>query len=360
MDRDLACAEVGRALRPEIQHALLRYIPAATESLRIRFMPTKSPNSKRAPVVPSVPEALRDGLDNFLGFIQLERGLSKNTVMAYERDLAQFAHFLGRERVDDWRRADSVRLSLWLGEVAASAPAVASAARKLSAVRMFARFLVSSGLRPDDFSELVARPRRTRSVPRALSEKDMTRLVEAPVGDTPFALRDRAMFELMYGSGLRVSELCSLSIQAVDIDEGAIRITGKGDKQRIVPLGGSAAKAIRDYLVAGRPHFVKPKTGGALFLSERGRAISRKTFWHWLKVHAARIGLNTPVKPHALRHSFATHLLAHGADLRAIQEMLGHADIGTTQIYTAVSSDRLVAEHTKFHPRGKHDGAHMD
>jgi integrase/recombinase XerD len=319
-------------------------------------MPPKRPKPDSPPVVTSVPDALRDTLDNFLGFIQLERGLSKNTVMAYERDLAQFAGFLGREGVDEWRRADSVKLSLWLGEISASAPAIASAARKLSAVRMFARFLVSSGLRPDDFSELVARPRRVRAVPRALSENDMTRLVTAPTGDSPFALRDRAMFELMYGSGLRVSELCTLTLQQVNLDEGAIRVVGKGAKERIVPLGGSAAKAVRDYLAAGRSHFVKPKTGGALFLSERGKAISRKTFWHWLKVHAARIGLNTPVKPHALRHSFATHLLAHGADLRAIQEMLGHADIGTTQIYTAVSPDRLVAEHTKFHPRGKRKG----
>lgn len=319
-------------------------------------MSKKRPATDSPPATDLMPEALRDALDNFLGHLQLERGLSKNTVSAYERDLAQFAGFLGREGVDDWRRADSVKLSLWLGDIAASAPAVASAARKLSAVRMFARFLVSSGVRPDDFAELTARPRRVRAVPRALSEKDMTRLVEAPTGDSPFALRDRAMFELMYGSGLRVSELCALTLQQVNLDEGAIRVTGKGAKERIVPLGGSSAKAVRDYLAAGRAFFVKPKTGGALFLSERGKAISRKTFWHWLKVHAQRTGLGVPVKPHALRHSFATHLLAHGADLRAIQEMLGHADIGTTQIYTAVSPARLVAEHGKFHPRGKRKG----
>lgn len=316
-------------------------------------MPRAPRRPSDEPVVKSVPDPLRDALDNFLGFLQLERGLSKNTVVAYERDLAQFAVFLGRAGVDDWRRADGPKLSLWLGEIAASAPAVASAARKLSAVRMFARHLVASGVRADDFTELVARPRRLRAVPRALTERDMARLVEAPSGDSPFALRDRAMFELMYGSGLRVSELCSLTLQSVDLDEGALRVTGKGDKVRFVPLGASAAKALRDYLAGGRAHFVKPKTGGALFLSERGKAISRKTFWHWLKTHAARAGIAAPVKPHALRHSFATHLLAHGADLRAIQEMLGHADIGTTQIYTAVSPARLVEEHGKFHPRGR-------
>lgn len=311
----------------------------------------------RKPAKPSaaleVPEPLRDTVDNFLSWLQIERGLSANTVAAYERDLAQFAVFLHGRGANDWRGADAPGLSLWLGEIAESAPAVASAARKLSAVRMFSRFLVSSGFRGDDFAELVARPRRSRPVPRALSEGDMLRLVEAPAGDSPFAFRDRAMFELMYGSGLRVSELCGLTLQAVNLDEGAVRVTGKGGKERIVPLGDAAAKALRDYLAAGRPHFVKPKTGGALFLSERGKAVSRKTFWHWIKVHSQRAGLGARVKPHALRHSFATHLLAHGADLRAIQEMLGHADIGTTQIYTAVSPTRLVAEHGKFHPRGK-------
>ena len=316
-------------------------------------MPRAPRNPSDEPVVNAVPDSLRDALDNFLSYLQIERGLSKNTVAAYERDLAQFAVFLAKSGVDDWRGADGSKLSLWLGDIAAVAPAVASAARKLSAVRMFARHLVASGVRADDFSELVARPRRVRPVPRALTERDMTRLVEAPGGDTPFALRDRAMFELMYGSGLRVSELCSLTLQSVDLDEGAVHVVGKGAKARLVPLGETAAKALRDYLAAGRAHFVKPKTGGALFLSERGKAISRKTFWHWLKTHAARAGIAAPVKPHALRHSFATHLLAHGADLRAIQEMLGHADIGTTQIYTAVSPKRLVEEHGKFHPRGK-------
>ena len=316
-------------------------------------MPRAPRNPSDEPVVNAVPDSLRDALDNFLSYLQIERGLSKNTVAAYERDLAQFAVFLGKSGVDDWRGADGSKLSLWLGDIAAVAPAVASAARKLSAVRMFARHLVASGVRADDFSELVARPRRVRPVPRALTERDMTRLVEAPGGDTPLALRDRAMFELMYGSGLRVSELCSLTLQSVDLDEGAVHVVGKGAKARLVPLGETAAKALRDYLAAGRAHFVKPKTGGALFLSERGKAISRKTFWHWLKTHAARAGIAAPVKPHALRHSFATHLLAHGADLRAIQEMLGHADIGTTQIYTAVSPKRLVEEHGKFHPRGK-------
>lgn len=305
------------------------------------------------PVTDRVADTLRDALDNFLAYIRLERGLAKNTVAAYERDLAQFAAFLAEQGVRDWKKAGPAHLSQWLGEIAATAPAVASSARKLSAVRMFARHLVTDGVRPDDFAEIVARPRRVRALPHALTEKETARLVTCPAGDSPLQRRDHAMLELMYGSGLRVSELCSITLRAINLEEGFLRVTGKGAKERIVPLGEQAAKAVRDYLAAGREHFVKAGTGSALFLSERGTAISRKTFWHWIKVHARRAGLERPVKPHALRHSFATHLLAHGADLRAIQEMMGHADIGTTQIYTAVSGKSLVESHAKHHPRGR-------
>lgn len=326
----------GQNTPADTPHAMPRHRALASESVTTR-----------------VPDALRDAPDDFLSFLQLERGLSKHTVAAYERDLAQFAVFCHGHGVTSWAAVSSAHLSQWLGEVGESAPAVASAARKLSAVRMFARHLVSSGKRPDDFAETVARPRRVRALPRTLSEADTARLVECPSGDSPLQRRDRAMMELMYGSGLRVSELCSLTLQSVNLDEGFLRVSGKGAKERIVPVGETSAKALRDYLAAAREHFVKPGTGAALFLSERGRAISRKTFWHWLKTHATRAGINRPVKPHGLRHAFATHLLAHGADLRAIQEMMGHADIATTQIYTAVTRRDLSASHAKHHPRGK-------
>ncbi len=317
----------------------------------------RRPESATHAVTDRIPPALHDAVDGFLSFLRLERGLSKNTVLAYERDLAQFSVFLGEHGAGSWRDARAAHLSQWLGEITLTAPAVASGARKLSAVRMFARHLVTSGVRRDDFSETVARPRRGRTLPRPLSEADTARLVESPAGDSPLLRRDRAMMELMYGSGLRVSELCSLTLQSVNLDEGFLRVVGKGAKERIVPLGDAAATAVRDYLAAGRAHFVKPGTGAAMFLSERGRAISRKTFWHWLKVHAKRAGLERPVKPHALRHAFATHLLAHGADLRAIQEMMGHASIATTQLYAAVAGRDLAASHAKHHPRGKRRAA---
>lgn len=310
-------------------------------------------NAPGGAITGRAPEPLRDKLDEFAAHCALERGLSANTVEAYERDLVQFANHLGALGVTDWKNVSPSHLADWMAKLAEAGRTASGAARRLSAARMFARRLVVSGLRPDDFSETVLRPRTVRALPRVLSERDTARVIEEPAGDTPLARRDRAMMELMYGSGLRVSELCSLTLQSVNLDENFVRVRGKGDKERVVPLGETANRAIRDYLTQGRPSLVKPKSAAALFLSERGRAISRKTFWHWLRIHARRAGVAAPVKPHALRHSFATHLLAHGADLRAIQEMLGHADIGTTQIYTAVSVRSLTDSHTRHHPRGK-------
>jgi integrase/recombinase XerD len=184
----------------------------------------------------------------------------------------------------------------------------------------------------------------------------MGRLLAAPAGGDAYAVRDRAMLELFYSSGLRISELCALTLQQVDLENGFVRVFGKGSKERVVPLGGKARDAVQAYLVSARPTLVKPRTGSELFISERGKAISRKTLWVIVKNSAKRAGLEKPVKPHLLRHSFATHLLGGGADLRAIQEMLGHASIGTTQIYTAVESSRLLDQHAKFHPRNKRAG----
>jgi integrase/recombinase XerD len=181
----------------------------------------------------------------------------------------------------------------------------------------------------------------------------MDRLLAAPSGADAYAVRDRAMLELFYSSGLRISELCALTLQQVDLEHGFVRVFGKGAKERVVPLGGKARDAVAAYLGSSRPRLVKPRTGGELFLSERGRAISRKTLWVIVKASARRAGLTKRVKPHLLRHSFATHLLGGGADLRAIQEMLGHASIGTTQIYTAVESSRLLDQHARHHPRNK-------
>jgi len=298
-------------------------------------------------------DTLVEPLESFLAWLELERGLAANTLQSYGQDLAQFASFLEARGLKDWRQADGGALNDWMSELSRRDYARSSQARKLSAVRMFARHLVRENFRKDDFSELGSAPKLSRKLPEVLTREEVERLIEAPGRGTPHGLRDRAILELFYSSGLRVSELCGLLLQSVNLDEGYARVFGKGSKERIAPIGGPAAKAIRDYLVGGRPHFVKKRTGSELFLSQQGRPISRKMVWVLLKEHAARAGIRKTVKPHLLRHSFATHLLEGGADLRAIQEMLGHADISTTQIYTSVQAARLSDEHALHHPRAK-------
>ncbi len=301
-----------------------------------------------------VPEAFAEDLGNFIATLELERGLSRHTSAAYEKDLTQAAHFLVRAGAADWRRVTLAQLTAWLHWMADEGFTQSSQARKLSALRMlFRRHLVAHGLRPDDPTELLSGPKFRRKLPQTLTPADMEKLLAAPSGGDAYAVRDRAMLELFYSSGLRISELCGLTLQQVDLEHGFVRVFGKGAKERVVPLGAKARDAVQVYLVSGRPRLLKPRTGSELFLSERGKAISRKTLWHIVKTHAQRAGIPKHVKPHLLRHSFATHLLGGGADLRAIQEMLGHASIGTTQIYTAVESSRLLDQHAKHHPRNK-------
>jgi integrase/recombinase XerD len=302
---------------------------------------------------PAAPGAFAGDIDDFLATLELERGLSRHTSSAYESDLAQAAAFLAGRGARDWRTVGPAELAAWL-QWLADRFAPSSQARKLSAVRMlYRRHLVPRGIRPDDPTALLTGPRVRRRLPQTLSPAEMDRLLAAPGGADAYAVRDRAMLELFYSSGLRISELCALTLQQVDLEHGFVRVFGKGAKERVVPLGGKARDAVAAYLGSSRPRLLKPRTGSELFLSERGRAISRKTLWVIVKESARRAGLTKRVKPHLLRHSFATHLLGGGADLRAIQEMLGHASIGTTQIYTAVESSRLLDQHARHHPRNK-------
>lgn len=309
---------------------------------------------RETPKFVPAPEIAR-GIDDFCAFLELERGLAKNTCASYEKDLLQFGDFLRRKKLaGTWPRVAPEHLSAWLAELSDIGVSAKSVARKLSAVRTLAKRLVATGVRDDDFSEIVSRPRVRRALPETLSIAEVTRIIEAPTGETPQGLRDRAMLELMYGSGLRASELCGLEIQSVNFDAGLVRVRGKGSKERVVPVGRRAIAAIKNYLTEnGRPRLAKPKTGSALFLSTWGKAISRKTLWAMLQEQVRRAGIEKKIHPHQLRHAFATHLLANGADLRVIQEMLGHADIGTTQIYTAVERTQLTNEHRRTHPRGK-------
>ena len=301
----------------------------------------------------TIPDSLVDPVEGFLAWLELERGLSSHTISSYGRDLAQYALYLDKQGVADWAAVGEHSVSEWTAYLSKADYARSSQARKLSAIRMLARYLVREGLRADDFTELVSAPKLSRKLPEVLTHEELKRLLAAPPTDTQHGLRDRAMLELFYSSGLRVSELCGILLQAINLDEGYVRVFGKGSKERIAPIGGAAVVAVRDYLAGGRPHFVKAKTGSALFLSQQGRAISRKMVWVMIKQHAARAGIKKPIKPHLLRHSFATHLLEGGADLRAIQEMLGHSDISTTQIYTSVQTARLADEHALYHPRSK-------
>jgi integrase/recombinase XerD len=299
------------------------------------------------------PGAFANDIEDFLAFIGLERGLSKNTLVAYRRDLDQAAVFLAGQGVADWRTITSAQASEWVHSLDRERYKATSLARKLTALRMLARFLVREKVRDDDFTALLAGPKLARKIPGTLSAGEVSRLLAASSGGEPRDLRDRALLELFYSSGLRVSELAALMLQQVDLDNGFIRVFGKGSKERIVPVGGMARDALVTYLTSGRPHLVKPKTGSQFFLNNRGAALSRVMLWMLVKKYAKRAGIEKNVKPHGLRHSFATHLLSGGADLRAIQEMLGHASISTTQIYTAVEPQRLLDQHAKFHPRNK-------
>ncbi|MCC5833358.1 MAG: site-specific tyrosine recombinase XerD [Opitutales bacterium] len=301
----------------------------------------------------ALPAGLADGLEDVAVFLELEQGASLHTVENYTRDLLQFAEDLcTRQQVSDWRKVDSTHVSAWVQSLSADDYAPASLARKLSALKLLGQRLIREGRIEQDFCDRLTLPKLIRPIPDSLTPQEVENLLDTPSRMSAQGLRDRAFMELLYSSGLRVSELCALNLQDVDLENGVVRVyRGKRDKDRLAPVGERAIRAIQQYRVQGRPQFVKPDTGSELFLSNRGQALSRKTVWHWIQKYAVQAGIRKPVKPHLLRHSFATHLLSGGADLRAIQEMLGHADIGTTQIYTKVEQERILKAHQQFHPR---------
>ncbi|MFM1851519.1 MAG: hypothetical protein RIS54_1203 [Verrucomicrobiota bacterium] len=307
---------------------------------------------RRSTASQATPDFAED-IDGFLAFLGLERGLSPRTQEGYLADLDQCATFLAKHGERNWRNVSGDAVAKWIHQLSGEAYAVTSLARKLAALRGLSRYLQRENLRDDDFTALLRSPKQSRRVPGTLTPSEVDRLLAAPVGGDAIALRDKALLELFYSSGLRVSELGGLTIQQIDLPNGFMRVFGKGSKERVVPVGRKAADAIAVWLESGRPHFVKARTGSQLFLSARGTGLSRVTLWLIVKKYARLAGITKTVKPHLLRHSFATHLLSGGADLRAIQEMLGHANIATTQIYTAVESKRLIDQHDKFHPRNR-------
>lgn len=314
---------------------------------------SRSSKTKNSAAALSAPAGFADEIDSYLGYIGLERGLAKNTLASYERDLVQAAGFFARRGAKAWDDVTPPLASEWVQALSGDNYTPASLARKITALRNLAKHLVREKLRDDDFTALLSGPKLTRRIPGALTPDEMARLMAAASGGDARSLRDRALLELFYSSGLRVSELAGLMLQQVDLEHGFIRVFGKGSKERVVPVGGKALDALTTYLQAGRPAFVRPRTGSQFFLNKDGGPLSRVMLWMLVKKYAKRAGITRNVKPHGLRHSFATHLLTGGADLRAIQEMLGHASISTTQIYTAVEPQRLVDHHAKFHPRNR-------
>jgi integrase/recombinase XerD len=293
--------------------------------------------------------------DRYLDYLTVERGLAQHSLDAYRRDLGLYGAYLQERGVSDPREADAEDLAAfvsWIREqrtAAGRAYASSTVARTLVAVRGFHRFLLREGLAAMDPSADVSGPRPGRALPKALSEPQVQRLLAAPEGDDTVALRDRAMLELLYASGLRISELVALDVDDVDLTDRSVRCLGKGSKERIVPVGRPAAKAVESWLVQGRPA-LRPQ-GPALFCNTRGGRLTRQGGWKIIKRHAEAVGLGDCVSPHVLRHSFATHMLDHDADVRVVQGLLGHASVNTTQVYTQVSRTRLQRVYEQAHPR---------
>ncbi|MBV8159013.1 MAG: site-specific tyrosine recombinase XerD [Dyella sp.] len=298
---------------------------------------------------PSIAEADRISIDAFIERVWSEDGLAERTLEAYRRDLEALARWLGTQGLN-LRSAQRQHLSAYHG----SQPvAVRSLARRQSAFRRYYAHLARNEPGFDDPTLLIERPKTPRSLPKALAEREIEGLLDAPDVTTTLGLRDRAMLELMYASGLRVSELVELPLTALNLRQGVVRVTGKGGKDRLVPIGEVAAERIEAYLATARPVLAKGRQPRALFLSNRGEGMTRQMFWTLVKRHAVTVGIVPKrISPHVLRHSFATHLLNHGADLRALQMLLGHSALSTTQIYTLVAKEGLKRLHAQHHPRG--------
>jgi integrase/recombinase XerD len=289
-------------------------------------------------------------LDEYIQHLRVERGLSKHTIAGYASDLIKFATWLEDNGVvlDD---VDESTVAGFLVSLSQEGRSARTQARALSSLRGFFRFLVEERRRERDPTELLEGPKLLARLPDILNRDEVLRLLEAPSGDKANRVRDRAMLHTMYASGLRVSELVDLDLGDVNLEEGFLAVLGKGNKRRIVPLGAHAREALGRYLSDVRPKWAKPSSRSC-FVTARGKAMTRQSFWAIVKKYARAAGITKSISPHKLRHSFATHLLAGGADLRSVQTMLGHADISTTQIYTHVSGDHLRKMHERYHPRG--------
>jgi integrase/recombinase XerD len=291
-------------------------------------------------------------IDEFCDALWLEDGLARNTLESYRRDLAKFRSWLQTKHKRSLLAAGRAELLDFLGHQMQRRAKATTASRLLSSLKRFYRYALRQGKIDADPTLNIDAPKLPRSLPKILTEQDVEALLGAPRVEESLGLRDRAMLETLYASGLRVSELVGLKVTQVSQDMGVVRVIGKGAKERLVPLGEEALAWIRRYVKEARPALLSGRASEALFVTARGDAMTRQAFWYLIKRYAAQGGVTKPLSPHTLRHAFATHLLNHGADLRVVQLLLGHADISTTQIYTHVARERLKQLHARHHPRG--------
>jgi integrase/recombinase XerD len=302
---------------------------------------------------------VRADIEKFLAYLKAEKGLSENTHFAYQNDLTQTAKFFEEEAktkgiMPAWENVDKSSIMRFLLNLQEKRYATTTRARKLAAARSFFKFLLAENIIKADPTENLESLSIGRTLPKPISISQVRALLEQPAKqNTPDAKRDHAMLQLLYASGMRVSELMSLNVEDVNTRDGDVRAFGKGHKERIIPIHQAASAAVEEYVKTARPRFLRRKDEKALFVNRRGDRLTRQGFWQILKQYAKAAGIETPVTPHTLRHSFATHMLSGGADLRAVQELLGHANISTTQIYTHLTSEHVKRTYQKAHPRAK-------
>ena len=291
-------------------------------------------------------------IEDFIDYLSVERGLAQNTLLAYRRDLNKYLDYLDHHGVGGISYINRNHISNFMYDQKRQELSTNSICRALAAIKTFHKFLVRERLSKDDPTSLVDTPKLWKKVPDVLTTEEIEDIIEAAKGRRWQSIRDKAILELFYASGMRVSELVNLKLDSINLEIGYVRCIGKGRKERIIPIGKRAQEALVRYCAETRKKLVKDEFNTVLFLSRLGKKISRQSIWKIIKIYAKKANIKKVIKPHTLRHSFATHLLEHGADLRSVQEMLGHADISTTQIYTHVDKERLKSIHKEFHPRG--------
>jgi len=290
-------------------------------------------------------------IEKYTDSLWLEKGLSDNTIVSYARDLRQLDKYLAQRGLSI-AFAESGDLMSFLADRSQAGVKASSLARYLSSIKGFYKYMVRENHLAANPASLIDAPKQGRPLPKSLTESDVEALLAAPNVGTGIGLRDRAMLELLYACGLRVSELVNLDMSQLNLSAGVVKVFGKGSKERLVPIGEVAQNWLQKYIKQARPQLLKVAASGVLFPSNRGQHMTRQTFWHRIKQHGLTAGIQKPLSPHVLRHAFATHLLNHGADLRVIQMLLGHSDLSTTQIYTHVATQRLQNLHSQHHPRG--------